>query len=157
MARGAMQGSLQRSLGSMTFGVVREMNQRAERLAKTALAEREQEFQVPIFGTAGRLAVWANLELNFRVEFVPATGQRDSPYLLPTFTYGYEIETPDPIGVLALVSKWTIDDSGAVIGAGIKVAGWQPGVGGDVAYRGKLHMLFSGFGAPTQTELEDDE
>lgn len=148
------QGRLQKSLGAMTFGVVRQMNEKREGLDKTRMMEREQEFQIPISGEASSVAVWDEVELTFRVEFLPATGQRDSPYEFPTFTFGYELETKDPVGILAYVKEWRQDDRDTIYGAVVNVGAF---LGQNQPFRGRLHMLFSGYGSPIESELEDDE
>lgn len=151
------QGRLQKSLGAMTFGVVRQMDAKQKDLEKTAMREREQEFQVGIRGVASSIAVWTEVELTFRVEFLPATGQRDSPYERPTFVYGYELETAEPVGILAYVKEWRMDDRDTVFGAKINVCCFQPGGGGESDFRGRLHMIFSGYGSPIESELDDEE
>lgn len=151
------QGRLQKSLGAMTFGVVRQMDARKTALRETALLEREQEFQVPISGDAADVGVWSVVELTFRIEFVPAPAQRDSPYEFPTFVYGYEIETAEPVGILAYIKEWRVDDRDIIYGARVNVCCFQPGAGGQVEFRGKLHMIFSGYGSPIESESDDDE
>jgi hypothetical protein len=151
------QGRLQKSLSSMTFGVVRSMDAKKADLAKTALAEREQEYQVTISGQAAGVGVWSAVELTFRLEFIPAPAQRDSPYEFPTFTYGYELETPEPVGILAYVKEWKQDDRDVIYGCVVNVCCFQPGGGGTEDFKGKLHMIFSGYGSPAESELDDDE
>lgn len=148
------QGRLQKSLGAMTFGVVRQMDEKKKGLDKTRMMEREQEFQVSISGEAAPDIVWSEVVLTFRVEFLPATGQRDSPYEFPTFTSGYELETDDPVAILAYVKEWRMDDRDTIYGAVVNVGTY---LGANTKFRGKLHMIFSGYGSPIESELEDDE
>lgn len=152
-------GALERSLAALSFGVVREMGDREARLRKHRLLEREQEFQFRISGTAAYRVAWGVVPLDFRVLFVDAPAQRDSPYRFPTFVYGVELESPDPVCVNVHLRKWKQDDSGAVLGCELGVGAHIPGDAGDpeVPFRGFVHAVFSGYGAPLESEVDEEE
>lgn len=153
--------SLQRSLGALSFGMVRAMESRKELLGKTALRERDQHFQIPIVGRAPRLGIstdWNLVDITFRVGFVDATGQRDSPYTLPQVAFGSVITSENPVIVNACVIRWKFEeddaDTGAVIGARIAVAALSA-TAVATAFKGTLHVTFTGYGAPNDAEQEE--
>lgn len=148
------EGRLGRSMGALAFGVVRDITAKQARLAPSKLDEREQQFQIDISGDADATIAWRQIDLKFRVLFVNATGQRDSPYTLPTFTYGASISSGTPVMVTACVLKYAIEHDESVTGCRIAVGAASIGQGA-IGFRGKLHACFQGYGAPNENEEDE--
>lgn len=146
------EGRVQRSMNALSFGTVRDISERKDKLDKTRLSERDQQFQFAVRGDAFPNGIaWSFIDLKFRVEFVNATGQRDSPYVVPTFTYGARIRTPNPVMLSVAVMRWEQDDRETIQGCRLAV-----GVLGDfVAFRADVHANFQGFGAPREDEEDE--
>ncbi len=151
MRRGAINRAHRQAVISSPIA----LDKRRAALGYDALAESEQQFQLPISGTAQASLAWATAEVIFDVEFFDAPEQRDSVLAVPLFTFGAFIETTvgsseNPTGavmVTACVQEWNVDDRGAYIGATVAV-----GVMASVAraYSGYVHLAFQGYGAPTE-------
>lgn len=162
MAAAVSHRSLHRSLAALSFGTVRAMEERKKGLGRTALRERDQHFQIPIAGRAPRTGVgtdWSLLDIAFRVEFVNATGQRDSPYTVPQVAFGAVIDTENPVVVNACVLRWKYAENdveaGSIIGCRIGVAALSASIVATV-FKGTLHATFTGFGAPNDAEQEEN-
>lgn len=132
-------------------------------LAVDELAEREQQFQLPISGHADEAAAFAVVELVFDTEFFDAPEMRDSSLRYPQFWYGFFIDPTDqgeanPTGAVigtACVSEWVQDTRGAFTGAKVTVGACVPG-GGGWDYTGYVHLSFQGFGAPAENAPDLD-
>lgn len=149
--------SLQRTLTRMTIGVARELEARKKQNEYAALTEREQQFKVPISGIASFRAAWAEVELAFDIEFVIATGQRQSPFTEPLITFGYELTNYiEPVAVVAHKKRWKKNDRLDVTGCTIAIGAWVPNDLTDdlTPWRGFLHVSVQGYGAPVETDFD---
>jgi hypothetical protein len=85
-----------------------------------ALGEIEQQFQLPIEGSAGEVIGWFEIKLSSTSSSTtPPTAH--VPYTLPHFTYGSVIESAAPALITACVREWDIDDVDTVSGAKVAI------------------------------------
>lgn len=149
MAVGTTEQKLARSMKALTIGVVRGVDQAKAQRELEGLAEYEEQFKIDISGRAEEFPIWSQTDLKFGVDFVDASGQRDSPYDRPHFTYGCYVEEGPPVGVLACVIRWDVNDKEETIGCRIAIGA----VASDRSrnFKGELHARFQGYGAPTDS------
>jgi hypothetical protein len=139
-------GQMERSYAALTVGVIRSMDDAKAQRAFEGLAEREEEIAIEISGEAQEFAAWAEITLEFDTFFVDATGQRDSDFVHPIFTYGAYIPSGGPVALSACVLKWITnkrnETTGCTLAVGVAAS--------DTArkFQGELHAVFSGYGAP---------
>lgn len=146
---------LQRSLGAMTLGSVRDYEDRLTRAASLeSLQEVDSVHQLPISGEAGTVIAWSTIDIEFGVHFHEAPAQRDSPYWRPIMSTGVVIDSDTPVVVAACVVRWSHKGEGAgspyqgaVRGARVAVGAHSPGAMSPIKFRGRLHLTFSGYGA----------
>lgn len=145
MAQGGLD-KLASSLDNLTIGVVKGLAAKRAQDALEGLQEIEHQVKLEISGRGEEFPVWAEVDVAFDVEFVDATGQRDSAFDRPHFTYGAVITKGGPVGVHACVLQWKISDRNEVVGCKLAVGAAAT----DVARRfsGELHCRFQGYGAP---------
>jgi hypothetical protein len=156
--------AINRSIRTRTIDTTRALEARRAMLGYDALGEIEQQFQLPMEGTAGDVMGWFEIRLKFDVEFYNAPDSRMSPYTLPHFTYGYVITTPTPVLVAACVREWTLDDIDTVSGAKVAIGTCNPGLSQTpdtapvvaVPFAGYMHLTFQGFGAPAENNSDVD-
>lgn len=156
MSRRTATHALSRGLTSLALGSVRAMQEAEARRAPNRLQEGEQQFQIPISGTAGKHPDWVEEDLEFTWTFVNATGQRDSWLEEPTISHGVRLVSQTPVVVSCCVMGWDKKDADEIEGARIAVGVFNP-AGGGVPFKGVLHLTFQGFGAPGEFEAEDVE
>lgn len=137
-------------LQGLTIGVVNDL-QDFERLRKLdGLREIEQQVWIEVSGEAQEFASWQTVEIMFDQFFVDATGQRDSPFDRPHFTFGAVLDTPTPVGILATVMHYRTNQRGETVGA--KVAVGVLATDRAVKLRGRVNLTFQGYAqAPTGT------
>lgn len=144
---------LEKALKGLTIGVTQDLQDWEKARATDALKEIEQQFWVEFAGRAEEFAIWSTREIEFEQHYVDATGQRDSPFDRPHFTYGAVIDTPTPVGVLAVVMEYLTNERNETIGA--KVAIGILATDRSVNVRGRVNLTFQGYGqAPSG--LADD-
>lgn len=146
------QGGLDKlgeSMKSLTIGVVRGIEGRRLENALEGLREIEHQVKLEIDGRGEEFPVWSEVEVAFDVDFVQASGQRDSPYDRPHFTYGAVITKGGPVGIHCCVLEWKITDREEIVGATVAVGAAAT----DVARRfhGEVHLRFQGYGAPADS------
>lgn len=152
---------LAKALTEMTMGSrIRAQSLRQE-LNYDTQAERWQQIQLAIAGTAGGTAAWSDqIEVDFDIYFACSPANRDSQLIYPQFHYGSVIDTGDPVVIHALVVSWIRDGNFTVQGAMIRWGAWAPDVPSDpYTFTGALHLTFQGYGAPPDvsgSDLEDD-
>mgnify|MGYP000874607797 CR=1 FL=1 len=157
----ASHHQLQRSLAAMTIGVVKARDSKRANKIPYELQEGEQQFQLPITGTAQRGVTWAKKELTFDFLFYEATGYRFVPFDSPQFSHGFVIEPVDdkeavkPIFVSAMAEYVRRDLDDAVTGAVMHVGVHSPTIE-PVEFEGYLHLTFQGYGCPVETESGDE-
>lgn len=135
---------LERALEGLTIGVVQDL-QDFERLRKLdGLQEIEQQFWVEFAGKAEEFASWEQVDVDFEQFYVDATGQRDSPFDRPHFTYGSVIDTPTPVGVMANVMSYRTNNRNETVGAKVAIGIFASDIA--VKVRGRLNLTFQGYG-----------
>jgi hypothetical protein len=140
---------LENALKGMTLGVVRSIDNAADRAYKDGLVEREEQFQIAFSGVAEEFFAWQTAEVKFGNVFVDATGQRDSELTVPHFTYGAELESPIPVGIMAVIMAWKKTDRDETIGCTLAVG--AAATDQSTKFFGALHATFQGFGQPANT------
>lgn len=140
---------LEGALKGITLGVVRSIDNAAERAYKDGLVEREEQFQVGISGVAEEFFAWQTTEVKFGNVFVDATGQRDSELTVPHFTYGAALDSPIPVGILAVVMGWKSTPRNETIGCTLAIG--AAATDRATKFFGTLHATFQGFGQPANT------
>lgn len=151
---GPEQQRLEKVLKGVTIGTVTDLRKAQERAYADGLIEREEQFQVAVSGAAEEFLDWQEVEVKFGTMFVDASGQRDSELERPHFTYGAEIETPTPVGLMACVLEWKTTARNETIGCKLAI-----GVAASdraTKFRGFLHATFQGFGQPNTSFMPED-
>lgn len=145
---------LERSLKGITLGTVTDLRKAEERAYRDGLIEREEQFQIALSGVAEEFLDWDTVDVKFGTMFLDASGQRDSELERPHFTYGAEIETAVPVGILACVLEWDTTARNETIGCKLAI-----GVAASdraTKFKGFLHANFQGYGQPRSTFMPED-
>ncbi len=143
-----MADRLGKALEGITIGVVNDLQDFEKLRQRDGLREIEQQFWLEFGGRAEEFAVWQYAQLDFGEFFVDATGNRDSPFDKPHFTYGYVLDSVTPVGVFATVMNYRTNQRNEVVGA--KVAIGIASTDQSVKVRGRVNLTFQGYGqAPT--------
>lgn len=153
----AAVGAASRSLAALvidhTQGAIKAYH--AQNFGDNALQESWQQYQVPISGFAGSVINWTRVSLDFAMEFHDATSQRNVPFNYPTMLQGVEIQTANPVIVSACVMSWKRQKNNAIRGATIAVGAFDPTTNGVTPFKGFLHLMFEGYGAPVESFPEE--
>lgn len=146
-------GRLERGLKGLTIGVTTDLADLAREIAVDGLREIEQQLWVEFAGRAEEFESWAETDLEFEEHFIDATGQRDSPFDRPHFTFGAVLDSLTPVGVSCVVMEYKTNDRNETIGA--KVAIGIHATDLSVKVKGRVNLTFQGYGqAPSG--LPDD-
>jgi len=143
---GIQTGQLENAMRGLTIGTVRALdNKKKDRLIE-GLAEREEQFKIEVNGRAEEFPVWTKVEINFRNVFVDGTGQRDSDFDRPTYTFGYVVPVGGPVGMDACITAWNVNDRGETVGCVM----WLGARATDVPrkFKAEVHAVFQGYGMP---------
>lgn len=146
-------GALTRSLRAMTVGVMHSHQEAVERYDANRLGELDQQFQIPVSGTAGVAGAWVEVDLDFEAPMIDAYDERQSPYSDPLFTCGVVQTRGEPAFFTAQVRRWIIKDE-LYVGATLAIGVFRPS--GDGPFSGEIHANFQGYGSPTSDSGEDD-
>ena len=162
----AEKQALARSIRQLTIGVVRDVDRRRSGREANALAEREEQFQIAVSGTATDYPLWVTAELSLATAFSIATGARDSTLQRPQVAVGFELTSvmrenddrewePVTAGVLvsAVVRDYHFDAAHALDRAVVLIGATAPG--DELRFTGFVHITFQGYGAPR--EMQPDE
>jgi hypothetical protein len=153
--RQGMIDDLPRVMQNLTIGVVRETQERERRALALGLQEIDQQFQIPVSGSAGTTIAWSSAAVGFDYPFAYAPGMRDSDLDVPQMTYGAVIESGTPVVLTAVVTDWTrepTDDS--ITGATLQIGAYSPGAAAAIDFGAFLHVTFQGYGALLEDETE---
>lgn len=144
---------LQKAMRGLTIGVVRDLQDFEKQAKLDGLQEIEQQLWVDFSGRAEEFASWATRDIEFEQHYVDATGQRDSPFDRPHFSYGAVLETPTPVAVFAVVMEYKVNERNETVGA--KIAIGILATDRSVNVKGRVNLTFQGYGqAPSG--LADD-
>lgn len=148
MGRGQRQ--FESALQGITIGVVKDQEDLRALKEADGLIEVEEQVHLEFGGLAEEFSIWSEVDVVFSMNFVDATGQRDSPFDRPHFTFGAVLSTPDPVAVHVVVLGWRTNDRNETVGATVAIG--VLATDRAVKVRGEVHMTFQGFGyAPTET------
>lgn len=135
---------IQKALRSLSIGTITDM-QAAQRRAETdGLREVEEQLWVDFSGRAEEFASWVEKEVEFVNHFVDATGNRDSPFDRPHFTFGVVIESPTPVHISAVVMSYVTNERNETVGAVIAIGVAASDL--SVNVRGRVNLTFQGYG-----------
>lgn len=154
--------SLQRSLGKLTLGLVKDREAHLDEIEMISMVEGEQQFQIPVAGIARAEQVWQRVDLDFDFHFYNATGQRDSPYEKPQVWHGFVFENraeePEkgPVSVSVAVD-WQdkIDGRDVISGAAVWIGVHSPTLE-ERPFKGYVHVTFQGLGSRVETEVNNE-
>jgi hypothetical protein len=145
-------GAVSRAVKSIHAEPVVALDKRREMLGYDQLTETEEQYQLPISGTASDVIAWTEREVSFGTAFIDASDMRDSNLVVPHFTFGVMLES-EPVAVTAVVREW-LEQNDTVVGARVSVGAYSPG--STVDFRGYVHLTFQGFGAPVEEGADLD-
>lgn len=139
-------GQTARAVRGLTLGVLKASDRAKEQRQLEGLAQIEEQIKVDISGHAEEFPSWTELHLEFETVFIDASGQRDTEFDRPFFTYGSFVEIGGPVGILAQIRAWDVNDRNEVTGCVLAVSA----VATDSArtFQGELHACFNGYGMP---------
>jgi hypothetical protein len=145
---GVEEGAMRRAAKGLTLGTIKRANDRKLQREFEGLMEREEQFQIDIFGRGEEFPSWTEVHLRFGLNFVDATGQRDSWLVRPQFTYGAFISRGGPVGILACITRWDVNQRRETTGCMLAIGA----VASDFArsFTGELHATFQGYAAPSE-------
>lgn len=149
MPTGTDAQKLANSMKALTIGIVRGIEAKQAQRDLEGLQEYEEQFKIDINGRAEEFPVWSETDLAFGIDFVDASGQRDAPYDRPHFTYGCFIEEGGPVGILACVMAWDVNEKEETIGCTLGIGAVASDRGR--SFSGELHARFQGYGAPADS------
>lgn len=143
---GIQTGKLQSAMRGLTIGTVRAMDRKKKDRLIEGLAEREEQFKIEVSGRGEEFPVWAKVNIKFANVFVDGTGQRDSEFDRPFYSYGYVVPVGGPVGIDACVTDWNVNDRGETTGCVM----WVGARATDVSrkFRAEVHAVFQGYGMP---------
>jgi hypothetical protein len=139
-------GKLERAMNSLTVGTVQAMDRKKRDRLIEGLAEREEQFKIEVSGRGEEFPEWTKVELTFESVFVDGTGNRDSEFDRPVFTYGYYVPVGGPVGLDACITEWNVNDRSETTGCVM----WIGARATDVArkFKAEIHAVFQGYGMP---------
>lgn len=139
-------GRMDRTFQALAVGDPRSVNERQRQRLLEGLVEYEDQFKIGVAGRGEEFPSWQTVNLLFNVTFVDASAQRNLPYKRPHFTFGVEIESGGPVGLLACVMGWRTNRRNETLGCTLAIGA----VATDIPrqFRGELHARFQGYGAP---------
>lgn len=139
-------GGSGRAVRGLTLGVLSAHARAKERRELEGLSEIEENIKIDVNGRAEEFAVWTRLYIDFETVFIDASGQRDTEFDRPHFTYGAVVNKGGPVGLLACVTDWDVNEREEVIGCVIAIAS----IATDLSrkFQAELHARFQGYGMP---------
>lgn len=140
----------------LTIGVAKSTADYIKQKDLEALQEVDEQFQIEIEGRAEEFPIWDQVKLKFNTRFIDATGQRPSPFDKPHFTYGAEVNTDTthkPVGVMACVTEWNVNDRGETVGCTVSVGAVATDL--STKFKGWVHCTFQGWGAAPESIYGD--
>jgi len=139
-------GAIAKSVRGLTLDVIQRTDRAKRQRELEGLRETEEQIKIDVRGRAEEFPEWSEVHVNFETLFIDASGQRDTEFDRPHFTYGAYIERGGPVGLLACITRWDVTPRDEVTGCILAVGA----VSTDQArrFRGELHARFQGYGAP---------
>lgn len=128
----------------LTIGTVEGLREAERKFKVDGLQEVEEQIWVEFAGRAEEFAAWTTTDLQFSQHFVDATGNRDSPFDRPHFTYGVVLDSQTPVGVLAAVMHYLTNERNETIGATVAIG--IVSTDQSVNVKGRVNLTFQGYG-----------
>lgn len=143
---GVDTGQTSRAVRGLTLGVMKAAARAREQRELEGLADIEENIKVDVHGRAEEFAVWTRLQIDFETVFIDASGQRDTEFDRPHFTFGGETIKGGPVALQACVTDWDINDRDEVVGCVLAIAATSTDL--SRTFQGILHAKFQGYGMP---------
>jgi hypothetical protein len=153
--QGNVYGQLARSLDALTIGNAEATEDREARDRVLQGTDMTQNIQIPVSGVAWREPVWTQIEVSWAYPFLNRIdrSRTDSDLEDPHFNYGCELQSDANVIIMAQIRDWIEDpETGWLIGAQVRVCAWCPQGRKKHSWTGKIHMSFTGYGAPSEDE-----
>lgn len=153
-------GNSARAVRGLTLGVLTASARAKEQRQLEGLAETEENVKIDVVGRAEEFPIWTRLHIDFETVFIDASGQRDTEFDRPHFTYGAVVHKGGPVGILSCVLQWDVNNRDEVTGCIIAISAIATDHGR--RFQGELHARFQGYGMPADaygglTEQLDSE
>jgi hypothetical protein len=152
-----VQGSLRRSLATLTIGHQRAREQRSQMLQPFAGSNMIQCRQVPIAGKVKDRIITREFNVDWDHPIVSNTARTDADNERPHFTYGIELLSSTPVMIHVQLVGWIDSDEGWTEGAKIRVMAWVPNAKKKHQFDAVLHLAFAGYGVPLEDDPSEDE
>lgn len=147
-------GKLDRTLDTLTLGLIGGKDDHDKQLAFSAAGEMEQQVRVALSGEAANGWGFVDTPVAWEFPFLAAPAQRSAPYGTPHFSYGIELRsgTQELVVIHAHVVSWKIDPSSWVTGAIVRFASSAPMLEekATVNYSAIAHLTFQGFACESE-------
>lgn len=137
----------------LTIGTVEGLKQAEKNFKVNGLQEVEEQVWLEFGGRAEEFAAWGIRDIEFVQHFVDATGNRDSPFDKPHFTYGYVLDSPTPVGIFVAVMQYNVNARNETVGAKVAIGIISTDLSANV--EGRVNLTFQGFGQEP-SGLEDE-
>lgn len=156
--------ALERAVSGLAVGVAHEAQRRAERNADGVPAEREEQWQIDLSGTATSTPTTTVVTLDFEHAFLTAIARRMSQLDRPQFHHGFEFSrVSDSAGnpsvvppmLSAAVVKWKFDGGMNITGATVAITALA--VGAQLTFRGVAHLTFQGYGVIRDSQPDQED
>lgn len=139
-------GNSGRAVRGLTLGVSSAMKRAKEQRELEGLADTEENIKVDVVGRAEEFPIWTQVHIEFETVFIDASGQRDTEFDRPHFTYGAVVEKGGPLGIIACVTSWDVNNRDEVTGCVLGISAIATDQGR--RFQGELHARFQGYGMP---------
>jgi hypothetical protein len=135
---------IEKAMKGLTIGTVEGLREAERDFKVDGLQEVEEQVWLDFGGRAEEFAAWATKDIEFSQHFVDATGNRDSPFDRPHFTYGVVLDSPTPVGVLVAVMYYRTNERNETIGATVAIG--IASTDQSVNVKGRVNLTFQGYG-----------
>lgn len=156
--RQPMHHALERSLAALTVGVAEGQARIERESAPMRGGNMQQAVQIPVKGRAWRTPIWTDKDVYFPYPFFQNVDPsvNDGSLVNPHYGgVGVELSSDVHIMIDAQVRGWIEDDdTGAIIGAHMRLNAWAPTATKKHPYNATLHLTFTGWAAPDDDESE---
>jgi hypothetical protein len=152
-----VQGSLRRSLATLTIGHQRVREERTQMLQPFAGSNMIQCRQVPIAGKVKDRMIAREFNVDWDHPIVSNAARADADNERPHFTHGVELLSPTHVMILVQLVGWIDSDEGWTEGATIRVTAWVPNAKKKHPFEAVLHLAFAGYGVPLEDDPSEDE
>ena len=139
-------GNVERAVRGLTLGVMSAAKRAKEQRELEGLSHIEENIKVDVVGRAEEFPIWTQVHLEFETVFIDASGQQDTEFDRPHFTYGAVVTKNGPVGILSCVVDWDVNDREEVTGCILAISAVATDHGR--RFQGEVHARFQGYGMP---------